>query len=179
MSKKLIVITSSLRAGSNSDLLAEAFVGGAADAGNDVETISLKGKNIRFCVGCLSCQQTQKCVLKDDAAEILEKVKNADAVAFASPVYYYSISGQLKTLFDRLNPLYPSDYRFRDVYFLSTAHENATRTVSGSVTAVQGFVDCFPKARLAGTVFAGGVGAPGEIRGHEAIQEAYEMGKSI
>ena len=179
MAKKLVIITSSLRKGSNSDNLAESFAKGAKDAGNEVETISLKGKNIKYCIGCLACQKTGKCVLKDDAAEIVDKVKNADVLAFASPVYYYSISGQLKTMLDRLNPLFPADYRFRDVYFPSAAHEDESKTAEGSVTAIQGWVDCFPKAQLAGTIFAGGVGAPGEIQGHKALQKAYETGKSI
>jgi len=179
MAKKLLIITSSLRKDSNSDLLADAFAKGAEEAGNPVETISLKGKEIRCCTGCLACQKTERCSLKDDAAEIVEKVKRADVLGFASPVYYYSVSGQLKTLLDRLNPLFPSDYGFRDVYFLSAAYENEKATFEGSVTAIQGWVDCFSKARLAGTVFAGGVGAPGEIKGHEALAEARELGRKI
>ena len=73
---KVLVITTSLRARSNSDRLAEELVRGAKDAGHDVECISLKKKDIRFCIGCLACQKTQKCVIKDDAVEIAEKVKN-------------------------------------------------------------------------------------------------------
>ena len=59
------------------------------------------------------------------------------------------------------------------------AHEDERTTSEGSVTAIQGWVDCFPKAHLAGTIFAGGVDAPGEITGHKALQEAYKTGKSI
>lgn len=179
MTKTVLIITSSLRKNSNSDLLAQAFAKGAEEAGNAVETVSLKGKDIRCCIGCLSCQRTGKCVLKDDAAEILEKVRAADVLAFASPVYYYSISGQLKTLLDRLNPLFSSAYRFREVYLLSAAQEEGEETFAGSVTAVKGWVDCFSRARLAGTVFAGGVGAPGEIAGHEALAKARALGKKI
>ena len=71
------------------------------------------------------------------------------------------------------------DYKFRELYFLSVAHEDERTTSEGSVTAIQGWVDCFPKAHLAGTIFAGGVDAPGEITGHKALQEAYKTGKSI
>ena len=125
---KVLVITTSLRAKSNSDILAERLVAGAKDAGHEVEHVSLKGKEIKFCVGCLACQKTQKCVLKDDAVEIAEKVKNADTLVFATPIYYYEMSGQMKTLLDRLNPLYPSDYRFRNVYMLATATEDEKAT---------------------------------------------------
>ena len=72
----VLVISTSLRARSNSDRLAERLIEGAKDAGHEVEYISLKGKEIRFCIGCLACQKTQKCVQKDDAVEITEKVKN-------------------------------------------------------------------------------------------------------
>ncbi len=177
MSKNVLIITASLRPNSNSDALAASFADGAKEAGNIVEAVSLKGKSIGFCVGCLACQNTQKCVIRDDAVGLAEKVKRADVVAFASPVYYYSVSGLLKTFLDRCNPLYPSDYAFRDVYFLATAAEDGESAMDGPVKVMEGWVDCFEKARLAGTVFGGGVDAPGEIKGHEALRKAYEMGR--
>jgi len=177
--KNVLIITASLRPNSNSDALAASFAQGAREAGNAVETVSLKGKAIGFCVGCLACQKTQTCVIKDDAVALVEKVKNADVVVFAAPVYYYSVSGLLKTFLDRCNPLYPSEYKFRDVYFLATAAEADESAMDGPVKAVEGWVDCFEKARLAGTVFGGGVDAPGQIRGHEALQTAYKMGQQV
>ena len=121
MSKKVLIITSSLRAHSNSDELAQAFARGAKEAGNTVETVSLRGKTIRFCKGCLACQETQRCIIQDNAVEIAEKVKQANVLVFATPVYYYGMAGQLKTLLDRCNPLFSSDYAFRDIYLLATA----------------------------------------------------------
>lgn len=179
MNKKILIVTSSLRANSNSDALAQAFAQGAREAGNEVETITLKGKNIAFCKGCMSCQKTLKCAIRDDANEIAEKVKCADVIVFATPVYYYGISGQLKTLLDRCNPLFNSDYKFRDVYLLATAAEKDDSAVEGSVKGIQGWVDCFEKARFAGTVFCGGVDAPGEIRGNAVLQKACEAGKTV
>ena len=70
--KKILVISSSLRRNSNSDALAEAFAKGAAEAGNEVETITLKGKELHFCTGCLACQKTQRCVIADDAPGEIE-----------------------------------------------------------------------------------------------------------
>ena len=177
---KVLVITTSLRAKSNSDILAERLIAGAKDAGHEVEHISLKGKEIRFCIGCLACQKTQKCVLKDDAAEITEKVRNADTLVFATPIYYYEMSGQMKTLLDRLNPLYPSDYRFRNVYILATAAEDEKTTPEKAVSGLQGWVDCFEKAKLAGALFCGGLSGQGEAAHNEAeLEEAYVFGKSI
>ena len=122
--KKVLVISSSLRLRSNSEALADEFIRGAAEAGNEVEKITLKDKEIHFCKGCLNCQKTQKCVIKDDAPAIVEKMYDVDVIAFATPIYYYEMCGQLKTLLDRANPLYPSDYRFRDIYMLTSAAEN-------------------------------------------------------
>jgi len=179
MSKNVLIITASLRPNSNSNALAAAFADGAKEAGNTVETVSLKGKTINFCVGCLACQKTQKCAIQDDAVALAEKVKGADVVVFAAPVYYYSVSGLLKTFLDRCNPLFASDYAFRDVYFLATAADTDEATMDGPVKAIQGWVDCFEKARLAGTVFGGGVDAPGQMKGHPAMEKAREMGSQV
>lgn len=177
--KNVLIISSSLRRGSNSEVLAEEFARGAADAGNKVELISLRNKDIRFCRGCLACQKTQKCVITDDANAIVAKMHDADVIAFATPIYYYEMSGQLKTLLDRANPLYPSDYRFRDIYMLTSAAEDEQSTPERAVMGLTGWIDCFEKSRLASTVFAGGVNAPEEIKGHPALAEAYAVGNKI
>ncbi len=177
---RILVITTSLRNGSNSDVLAERLIAGAKDAGHEVEQISLKGRELKFCIGCLACQKTQRCVLKDDAVWIAEKVRDADALVFVTPIYYYEMSGQMKTLLDRLNPLYPSDYRFRRVYLLSTAAEEEASTPERAVSGLQGWVDCFEKAELAGTLFCGGVSSPGEAPEKEdALKKAYDFGRLL
>lgn len=179
MPKNVLVVSASLRADSNSEALAEAFARGAREAGHKVELISLKGKKIAFCRGCLACLQAGRCVIDDDAIAIADKIRHADVVAFASPVYYYGLSGQLKTLLDRSNSLYGNDYAFRDIYLLAAAAEEGNSTVEGSVKGLQGWIDCFEKASLAGTIFAGGVNRGGDIRNHPALEKAYETGKAV
>ena len=177
---KVLVITTSLRAKSNSDILAERLIAGARDAGHEVEQISLKGKKIGFCIGCMSCQKTQKCVIKDDAVEIAEKVRNADTLVFVTPIYYYEMSGQMKTLLDRMNPLYPSDYRFRRIYLLSTAADDEEHTPKKAENGLQGWVDCFEKAEFAGSLFCGGINDPAEVAGKaKELEKAYAFGKSL
>ena len=162
---RVLVISTSLRAKSNSDILAGSLIAGAKDAGHEVGQISLKGKDLKFCIGCLSCQKTQKCVLKDDAVWIAEKDE---------------MSGQMKTLLDRMNPLYPSDYRFRKVYMLMTAAEDEAYVPEKAVSGLQGWIDCFEKAELAGTLFCGDISDPGEASGKKEEQdEAYEFGRSL
>ncbi len=179
MRKKILVLSTSPRKGGNSDTLADEFIRGAREAGHDVEKISLFDRDIQFCKGCLSCQKTQRCIIQDDAAAIVQRMCTADVLVFATPIYYYGMCGQMKTLLDRANPLYSAEYRFREIYLLAAAAEQEEHTVDGAVTGLQGWVDCFEKTRLAGTVFAGGVTEVGEIQGHQALRQAYEMGKSI
>ncbi len=177
---KVIVISTSLRAKSNSDILTHRLIEGAKEAGHEVEHISLKGKKINFCIGCLACQETQKCVLNDDANIIAEKVKVADTLVFATPIYYYEMCGQMKTLLDRMNPLFPSDYRFRNVYMLSVAAEDEESTPKKAENGLLGWVDCFDKAILKGTLFCGGINDPGEAGSKtRKLEEAYEFGKSL
>ena len=177
--KRVIVISSSLRRGSNSDILADKFLEGAKAAGNDVEKISLVGKDIQFCKGCFACQKLGRCIIKDDVNDILAKVLEADVVCWATPIYYYEMSGQMKTLIDRMNALYPLDYKFRDDYLLTTAAEDEEETPKRAEAGLTGWIDCFPKSRLAGTLFCGGVNDPREIEGNAKLQDAFELGKAV
>ncbi len=177
--KTILVISTSLRANSNSHALAAEFARGAGDAGNHVELLSLAGKDLHFCRGCLACVTTGRCVIKDDAQQIVTKMHDADVIAFATPIYYYEMSGAMKTLLDRANPLFGSDYRFTDIYMLSSAAEDEEYVPARAVSGLEGWIECFDRARLAGSVFAGGVTDPGEIAGHSALQTAYELGRSL
>ena len=179
MSKKILVISTSLRSKSNSEALADSFIKGARESGNSVEKITLQDKRIAFCKGCLACQKRQKCVIDDDAVEIVQKMHDAETIVFATPLYYYEMSGQMKTLLDRANPLYPSDYAFRDIYFLATAAEGAASVPERAISGLTGWINCFENASFAGSVFAGGVNDIGEIEGHKALKEACRLGKSI
>ena len=179
MSKNVLIISSSPRKGGNSETLAASFAKGAEEAGHKVETVYLREKNYGFCKGCLACLKVGHCVIDDDAVEIAARMHDADVLVFATPVYYYCVSGQLKTMLDRANPLFDSDYVFTKAYLLATAAEDGEETVEGTVKAVQGWVDCFERCELAGTVFAGGVNDVGDIAGHPALEEAHQMGKEI
>lgn len=179
MSKKVLILSSSPRKSGNSETLAASFAEGALAAGNSVETVYLREKSYGFCKGCLACLKLGHCVIRDDAVEIAAKMHDADVLVFATPVYYYSVSGQLKTMLDRANPLYDSDYAFTKAYLLAAAAEEGPHTVEGAEKAVQGWVDCFERCALAGTVFAGGVSDVGDISGHPALEQAFEMGKEV
>ena len=179
MKKKVLIISSSPRQGGNSETLAASFARGAQEAGHLVETVYLREKQIGFCNGCFACLKLGRCVINDDAVDIVARMHDADVLVFATPVYYYCVSGQLKTMLDRANPLFDTDYAFTKAYLLATAAENTPETFAGTEKAVQGWVDCFPRCALVGTVFAGGVNGVGEIAGHIALEQAYQMGKDV
>ena len=177
--KKVVVLSTSLRPGSNSHALAEKFAEGAKAAGNEVELISLRGKETHFYLGCLSCQKTGACVFKDDVPAIMDSVLQADVVCWATPIYYYEMSGQMKTLIDRMNAMYPKDYRFREVYLLTTAAEDEKETPLRAESGLQGWIACFEKSTLKAHLFCGGVNGPKEIAGNPKLQSAFDLGKTV
>lgn len=180
MAKKVLIVSASFRPHSNSNILAHEAERGALDAGHEVEFINLKDKNIKFCQGCLACQTTLQCVIKDDMSELIRKVQNADVLIFATPIYYYEMSGQLKTFLDRCNPLYPGEYRFRDVYLITTSQDTADHASDTATSGLLGWITCFEKAGLGGIVIGSGVTEQNEIKEHaDILLQAYEMGKNV
>lgn len=180
MGKNILVISTSPRKAGNSELLADEFIKGAAEAGHKVNKICLYDKQIGFCKGCLACQMTEKCIIHDDVSEILEQMKMADALVFATPIYFYEMSGQMKTLLDRTNPLFISQYAFRDIYLLATSADEEETSMDGAVKGLEGWVSCFALTGLAGVVRGAGVDKKGEIESKaEILKTAYELGKSV
>ena len=120
------------------------------------------------------------CVQKDDIADIMAKVKNVEVIVYATPIYYYEMCGQMKTLLDRLNPLYSADYLFRDIYMIATAAENEESAFEKAYNGLQGWVDCFEKASLKGMVGGGGIDAANTAEDHvDIMKKAYELGKNL
>ncbi len=180
MNKNVLILSTSPRKGGNSEILADEFFRGALDGGNHVEKIVLYDKTINFCKGCLACQKTQRCVIRDDANLIVEKMQQADVIAFATPVYYYAMSGQMKTMLDRSNPLFSSSYRFRDIYLLATAADKDEKAVDGAITGLKGWISCFEKASLKGVVRGTGACNVGDIRHIPSVLEAaFTMGRDV
>ena len=178
MPKKVLIIAGSPRKGGNSDMLCDAFAKGAQAAGHTTEKIYLQDKKIGFCKACYVCEKTGSCVQKDDVAAILDKMVEADVLVLATPVYFYCMSGQLKTFIDRTMPRYFSNpIAGKDVYFLLTAGEGR-EAIERAVESLRGFTDCLPDARIKGVVYGPNVQAAGEIAGKPAVAEAEKMGRS-
>lgn len=89
------------------------------------------------------------------------------------------MSGQMKVLIDRMNAMYSLDYKFRDVYLLTTAAEDEPEVPKRAEMGLTGWITCYPKSHLAASLFCGGVDGPRSIEGNSKLEEAYEMGKKV
>jgi multimeric flavodoxin WrbA len=124
MSKKVLVLSASPRRGGNSDLLCDQFMFGVEEAGNPAEKIFVRDKKINCCTGCGTCYNMGKsCPQEDDMAEVLEKMIAADVIVMATPVYFYTMNGQMKTLIDRTCSRY-TEIRDKDFYFIVAAADD-------------------------------------------------------
>lgn len=178
MSKKVLIITSSLREQSNSSILAEAFKQGAEASNNTVEIVSLRNNHIAPCVGCNSCQIHGECFMKDKLNEILDKVIAADVLVFASPTYYYSVSGTLKNFIDRTYAKY-TKIKNKDFYYIGSCADTSKESIDKSIDTVNGFLRCLDNVTLKGVVYGLNLNNPGEANESPSLKEAYELGKSI
>lgn len=178
MGKKVLVLSASPRKGGNSDLLCDQFVLGAKEAGHHTEKIFLRDKRIGYCTGCESCYISHKCVQKDDMAEILEKMLDADVVVMASPVYFYTMDAQMKTLIDRTVPRY-EEITDKEFYFIVTAADTSKESMERTIDGFRGFTICLNGAQEKSILYGVGAWRKGDIIGSPAMKEAYEMGKNV
>lgn len=177
--KNVLIISSSPRKGGNSDILCDRFAQGAEESGNRVEKIFLADKKIGYCRGCGVCSDTHKCVQKDDMAELLGKMVSADVIVLATPVYFYSMDGQMKTFIDRTVPRY-TEIEDKDFYFIMTAADTEKANLKRTLETFRGFTeDCLNGAREAGIIYGTNAWKIGEIKSTPAYNEAYEMGKRV
>lgn len=176
--KKVVIITSSLRDQSNSDILANAFKEGAESSGNQVELISLRQNRVAPCIGCSSCQVHGECFMKDKLNEILDKVIESDVLVFASPTYYYSVSGTLKNFIDRTFAKF-TKIKNKDFYYIGSSTDGSKASIDGCIDTVNGFLRCVENVNLKGIVYGVTLTAPGDANYCNALQEAYNTGKEI
>lgn len=177
---KILVISSSLRTPSSSNkLVQEAIKGIKENKNNKVDFVDLKDFKINFCHGCLACQSTGKCVQKDSMEELLLKMQDSEVILFASPIYFYSISGLLKTFLDRTNPIYGSpNNKFKRIYTLFTCADTEDNASEKPILTLQGWIDCFDGVEHIDSYLATGVNSVLDLN-DELLQEAYEYGKRI
>ncbi len=174
--KKVLILSASPRKGGNSDILCHQFMAGAEKAGNSVELISLYDKNIEFCRACYACIQTGRCVLQDDMQEILDKMQTADILVIATPTYFLTMNGMLKTTIDRFLPKW-KDLGGHEVYLIITGHDDR----QGLKLVGEELVKVFSNLgnEMKGIIWGEGVWKKGEVEKTKAMTEAYQIGLNV
>ncbi len=182
MGKKIVILNGSPRKTGNTSALVKAFSEGAEHAGNTVTTFFLDGMDIHGCKGCFGGHSSRACpcVQEDDMVQIYPAVKACDVVVLASPLYYWGLSGQLKTAFDRLFALEEEEGNF--------LRGNGKASALLMAAEGHGFEDAVLYYdhlmehmgwKNLGHVLAGGNMDVGDIQGKAELEQAYALGKSM
>lgn len=179
MSKNVLIISASPRKGGNSDTLCDQFAKGAQETGNHVEKLRLSELHIDYCSACYACKKMGRCVKQDDMAMVIEKMKVSDVIVLATPVYFYTMDAQLKTMIDRtLGGAQTPGLENKEFYLIATAADGKAgmeRTIDG----IRGYLECLPGAKEMGVIYGAGAWQLGDIQHNPAMREAYETGKRI
>lgn len=176
---RIVILVGSMRKGGNTDLLAQAFLEGASK-NNIVEMLSVADYKVNPCIGCNSCftREGNQCFQKDDMKEIYEKLKVADIVVIASPVYFYGISAELKAIIDRLHTPMRNEFRVKKLALLLVGAASLPELFD-AIKLQYHLVLNFFHLKDAGMVLVRGVKDIGDIKGTKALEEAYNLGTSI
>lgn len=178
MSKKILILSGSPRIGGNSDILCDEFVRGATASRHEIEKICVAEKNIGYCKACYACKNSGVCVIKDDMDEILQKMIDADVLVLASPVYFYSIDAQLKTLIDRTVARW-LEVKNKEFYYIITMADEDVSSADTTLACFRGYADCVSGAKEKGVIIGSGVYEKGKINDTAAVKKSYEMGKNV
>ena len=175
MKKNVLIIAGSPRREGNSDLLCEAFAQGAREANHSVEMVTLRSLHIAPCQACYGCRASHVCVQKDDMETLMSRMLACDVIVLATPVYFYSMSAQMKAMIDRTLPVY-AQMRGKALYFIATAAASR-KAMERTMDALQGFADCLPQAVVRARICGEGVYQKGEVRATEAMAQALAAGR--
>ena len=175
----VIVLGGSMRKGGNTDLLAQAFVEGARK-NNVVEVVSVADYKINPCIGCNSCfeREGNKCFQNDDMPKVYEKLREADMVVIASPVYFYGISAQLKAIVDRLHTPMRNEFQIKKLALILVGAASLPELFDAIKLQYQLILNFF-HLENAGMVLVKGAKDKGDVKNGEGLKEAYELGLSL
>jgi len=173
--KNIVIISSSMRKG-NSDKLCDEFERGANE-NNNVTRINLRDINLKFCISCCDCYNVGKCTLNDDMNSLYEKIKNADVIVFATPIYFGEISGQLKVFLDRLYPIY-QNLKAKEAYIIATCYQNDKNFINDSVYGIKRFLEDVGGIKLKNIIYGENTDEIGDVSA-EQCNIAYSIGKIV
>lgn len=174
---KVLAVCASPRKNGNCDLLCSQLLKGAREGGNETDSVFLEDLALRPCRACYACRESGRCIQKDRGSEVMRKLAEADVIVLASPVYFYSVSAQMKTLIDRTLCCYTKLEGKRFVFILTGAGTKAE--LQRASESLYGFSDCLPGSLVMKLIIADGVYLKGDVRDTKAYYEAYMTGKNL
>lgn len=176
---KILVLSGSVRRDGNTDLLVKAFADGVTE-GNQVEVISVADVKVNPCIGCNACFETEgnACVQKDDMTMIYQKLKEADTLIIASPVYFYGISAQLKAIVDRLHTPMRNEFGIKRMGIILVGGASIPKLFDSILIQYQLVLDFFHLKDL-GRVLVSGARAKGDVLKTTGLEEARALGAVI
>ena len=176
---KIIILQGSPNKKGSTSILAESFAKGAVEAGHKVERFDLAKMNIHPCIGCVACGYEGPCVQKDDNQQIREAILGADMVVFATPLYYYGMSAQLKILIDRFCAFNGSIQRkHMKSALLAAAWNNDGWTFEALEEHYKPLVR-YLNLQDMGIISGRGCGTPFMTQQSEFPEKAYELGRKL
>lgn len=179
MNKNVLIISASPRKGGNSDTLCNQFRKGAEEAGHQVEKLRLAELKIDYCSACYACKKMGHCVKQDDMEQVISKMRKADVIVLATPVYFYAMCAQMKTMIDRtLGGAQKSGLENKQFYLIATAADGR-KAMERTIDGLRGYLECLPGAKEKGVIYGAGAWQLGDIQNNPAMQEAYLMGLNI
>ena len=175
----IVVLSGSVRKGGNTELLVQAFVDGAKK-NNSVEVISVADYKVNPCIGCNTCfdREGHECFQKDDMTKVYEKLKMADVLVIASPVYFYGVSAQLKALIDRLHTPMRNEFKLKKLALILVGAA-ALPELFDAIKMQYRLVLNYFKLEDAGTVFVRGAKDKGDVKNTDGLEKAYQLGTDI
>lgn len=176
---KIVVLEGSPNRNGSSNLLAAEFIRGAEEAGHSVQVVDAAHANIHPCTGCIHCGYEGPCVQKDDVSRIRKIILEADMIVFVTPLYYYGMSAQLKTLIDRFCAFNSSIQRKHMKSALLTVAWNADSWTFDALEAHYKTLVRYLNLTDMGMVLGTGCGAPDMTRRSEFPKQAYQLGRSL
>jgi len=183
--KRVLIVVGSPRKNGNSAILAKQVAAGAKAEGAVVETFYLHEMNIKPCSACDACRgkNASDCIISDDMRQLYPKLRSAQAIVVASPIYWFTVSAQTKLFMDRWYALGSDEgYELAGKRFgIVLTYADADPFSSGAVNALRTFQDAFNfiGAKIVGLVY-GSAWKAGEIRRNKGLlREAFELGKKL
>ena len=179
MSKNIVVLSGSPRKDGNTVRLTAAFIAGAEAAGKAIALFRVAGLQIGGCRGCGHCCKNQGvCVQKDDMPPILDALRKADALVLTSPVYYFSITAQLKLAIDRFYALLQVGMSVKRAALLMTCGDTSKGAAASSIAMFRQ-ICAYQRWEEAGIIIAPGLHSPGEIAGRAELEQAKLLGEGM